>query len=134
MAAAPAPRLSAAVGRRFGLTVGTAFLALAGLAWWRAHPILMTGLGGLGSSLVVAGLLIPSQLVPLERQWMRLAHLISRVTTPVVMSVLFLAVLLPVGVLRRAFGGNPLVHTPSESSYWRRRPDGQRASQLTRQF
>jgi hypothetical protein len=126
--------LNAEVGRRFGLTVGVAFLALSGLAWWRTHPILVVGLGVLGGSLVVGGLLIPAQLVPVERQWMRLARLISRVTTPVVMSVLYLLVLLPVGLLRRWFGGNPLVHPPKESSYWRRRPEGQRASQLTRQF
>lgn len=134
MVADPAARLSSAVGRRFGLTVGTAFLALAAVAWWRANPVVMVGLGALGGNLVVAALLVPARLVPVERQWMRLAHLISRVTTPVVMSVLFLLVLLPVGLLRRTFGGNPLVHAPKESSYWRRRPEGQRASQLTRQF
>jgi hypothetical protein len=134
MAADPAARLSAAVGRRFGLTVGSAFLVLAAIAWWRANAIAMTGLGAIAASLVIAALLVPSHLVPVERQWMRLAHLISRVTTPIVMTVLFLLVLLPVGLLRRTFGGNPLVHAPKESSYWRRRPEGQRASQLTRQF
>ena len=41
---------------------------------------------------------------------MALAHAISKVTTPIVMGVMYFVVLTPVGVLRRGFGGNPLVH------------------------
>ncbi len=43
---------------------------------------------------------------------MELAHLISKVTTPIVMGVMYLLVLTPVGLLRRTFGGNPMVHQP----------------------
>ena len=51
---------------------------------------------------------------PVERAWMGLAHAISKVTTPIVMGVMYLLVLTPVGLLRRRFGGNPLVHAPSK--------------------
>jgi hypothetical protein len=65
---------------------------------------------------------------------MRLAHLISKVTTPIVMAVMYLLVLTPIGLLRRTFGGNPIVHSPHDESYWRPRPEGRRAGNLTRQF
>ena len=31
-------KMTASEGRRFGLTVGTAFLVFAAIAWWRGHP------------------------------------------------------------------------------------------------
>jgi saxitoxin biosynthesis operon SxtJ-like protein len=128
-------RLTAAEGRRFGLTVGAAFAVFAGIAWWRAHPTVSTVLGSLGGVLILAGLIIPTLLGPVERAWMGLAHLISKVTTPIVMGVMYLLVITPVGVLRRRLGGNPLVHAPAERSFWRTRPEnGRRTASLSRQF
>ena len=134
MAAGVPARLTAAQGRRFGLTVGGAFLVLAAIAWWRGHPTTTTVLGTLGGTLSLAGLIIPTLLGPVERAWMQLAHLISKVTTPIVMGVMYLVVLTPVGLLRRTFGGNPMVHEPHGGSYWKARPEGKRAGNLTRQF
>ena len=128
-------RLTAAEGRRFGLTVGAAFAVFAGIAGWRAHPTTATVLGSLGGLLILSGLLIPTMLGPVERAWMGLAHAISKVTTPIVMSVMYLLVLTPVGLLRRSLGGNPLVHAEVQHSFWRARPDNaRRSSSLSRQF
>jgi hypothetical protein len=127
--------MTAAHGRRFGLTVGTAFLVFAGIAWWRGHPTTTMVLGGLGGLLVLSGLIVPTHLGPVERAWMALAHAISKVTTPIVMGVMYLVVLFPAGVLRRGIGGNPLVHAEQEYSYWRARPAGSRRSaSMRRQF
>jgi hypothetical protein len=114
--------------------VGGAFLLFAAIAWWRGHPTTSTVLASLGGGLSLAGLIIPTYLGPVEREWMRLAHLISKVTTPIVMGAMYLLVLTPVGVLRRMFGGNPMVHTAHEASYWKRRPEGHRAGNLKRQY
>ena len=129
-------RLTASEGRRFGLTVGAAFAVFAGIAWWRAHPTVSTVLASLGGALVLAGLLIPTLLGPVERAWMALAHLISKVTTPIVMGVMYLLVLTPVGFLRCRFGGNPLVHAPAETELLasRARKASRRSSSLSRQF
>lgn len=134
MAAGVPTRLTSAQGRRFGLTVGGAFLVFAAIAWWRGHPTSTTVLGTLGGVLSVAGLVIPTLLGPIERAWMQLAHLISKVTTPIVMGVMYLLVLTPIGVVRRAVGGNPMVHEPTGGTYWKSRPAGRRAGNLSRQF
>ena len=65
---------------------------------------------------------------------MQLAHLMSKVTTPIVMGVMYLFVLTPVGLLRRALGGNPMVHAPESGSYWKSRPEGRRSGNLSRQY
>lgn len=134
MAAGVPARLTVAQGRRFGLTVGGAFLVFAAIAWWRGSPTATNVFGALGAVLSVAGLAVPTMLGPVERAWMKLAHLISKVTTPIVMGAMYLLVLTPVGLLRRTLGGNPMVHTPDGGSYWKSRPAGSRAGNLTRQF
>ena len=134
MAAGVPARLTAAQGRRFGLTVGGAFLFLAALAWWRGHPTTLTILGSLGVVLCLAGLAIPTLLGPVERAWMKLAHVISKVTTPIVMGLMYLLVLTPIGYLKRWFAGNPMVHEAKADSYWISRAAGKRAGDLTRQF
>lgn len=129
------PRLTASQGRRFGLTVGAAFLVFASVAWWRGHPATASVLGSLGGLLVLAGVLVPRQLDPVERAWMSLAHAISKVTTPIVMGAMYLLVVSPMAFLRRTLGGNPLVHVEKNRSYWHSRPEGSRRSRsLSRQF
>ena len=69
MATGVPARLTAQQGRRFGLTVGSAFLVFAAIAWWRGHPSTTAALGAVGGGLALAGLLIPTQLGPIERGW-----------------------------------------------------------------
>ena len=125
-------RLTAAEGRKFAFTVGTAFVALAAIAWWREHPVMWRALGGLGALVWVAGALIPTLLGPVVRFWMGLAHLISRVTTPIFLGIVYFLVMMPVGVIMRLFGRNPVRHEPKGDSYWvpRVEPRGN----LTNQF
>ncbi len=135
MAEGISTRLTAAQGRRFGATVGGAFLFFAAIAWWRGHPVTTNVLGALGLALVAAGLVVPTALGPVERAWMGLAKAISKVTTPIIMGLMYLLVLTVVGVLRRFLGGNPLVHVSGSQGYWRERPVGGRQSaSMHRQF
>ncbi len=127
-------RLTPAEGRKFGFTVGIAFLVIGGLLYfWRHHQTPGAVAGGLGALLVLAGLAVPAHLGPLQRAWMGLAHLISKVTTPIFMGIVFFVVMMPIGLLRRLAGKQPLVHPEHESSYWAPPVSGGR-SDLNRQF
>ena len=130
----PARLNPAAEGRSFGLTVGIAFAVFGAMALWRGHPVVAAVLGGLAALLVLGGLLVPRQMLPVQAAWMRMALAISRVTTPVIMSILYLGVLLPAGVLRRTLGHNPLVHEATGDSLWKERQADRRRSELRRQF
>jgi saxitoxin biosynthesis operon SxtJ-like protein len=111
-------RLTPAEGRKFGLTVGLAFGALAAIMWWRDRPVPLYVCGGLAIGLIVAGLIIPGQLGPVYRAWMGLARVISKVTTPLFLGIVFFVVIGPVGVLMRLFGRNPIRHRAVNQSYW----------------
>lgn len=128
-------RLTPKQGRSFGLTVGGAFIAIAAFMWWRGHIKSCAVLGGVGLSLAFAGLVFPMHLDSVERAWMALAHAISKVTTPIVMSAMYFVVIMPIGLMRRWLGGNPLVHRATGHSYWKSRPEGaRRTGSLKRQF
>ncbi len=124
----------ASQGRKFGLTVGTAFLVLAGVAYWRGSLKTATVLGSIGGVLLLGALVAPAQLVPVERAWMGLAHLISKVTTPILMGVLYFLFFTLVGGFRRAIGRNSLIRGKTAGSFWVDRPAAQRRGDLERQF
>jgi Saxitoxin biosynthesis operon protein SxtJ len=124
---------TATAGRKFGLTVGGAFTLLALIGRWRGHPTTFAVLGVLGILLVAAGLAIPTMLGPVERGWMKLAGAISKVTTPIFMGIVYFVILTPIGLLRRAFGGNALVHRSGPHGFWVDRNQTPRSS-LDRQF
>ena len=126
-------RLTSREGRRFALPVGGVFLVLAGVSAWRGHQVPPRVLASLGALLILAGALVPSHLGPVYRAWMRLAHILSRITTPIFMGVVYFVVLTPIGWLMRLFGHDPLRHPDRDGGFWVSAPSGGR-SDLVRQF
>lgn len=126
-------RLTRSEGRKFGLTVGAALAAVGGLLLWRGHNQVAFVLLLAAGLLISAGIAVPTRLGPLERAWMGMALAISKVTTPIFMSVVYFLVIAPVGLARRAFGGNPLRQYRSEDSNWVEHEPSEHGS-LRRQF
>ena len=126
--------LEAAKGRRFGYTVGAALLVLGAVfAGLRHRPLVGGILAGVGGLLILGAAGAPAALVPVEREWMRAAAAISRVTTPVFMGAIYFLVITPVGVAMRLVGHRPLIAREELGSYWVTPPSKGR-SDLTRQF
>ncbi len=125
-------RLTSAEGRKFGLTVGLAFGVLAALSWWREHTVPMYVFGTVSVLLLLAAAVVPGRLGPFQRAWMGLAHLISLVTTPIFMALVYFLAIAPVGLLMRLFGRNPLKHKPEDGSLWLARSDSR--GDMTHQF
>lgn len=117
------PRLTRAEGRKFGLTVGIAFLALGGVLLWRGHDAAAYGAAAAGGLLAAAGLLVPARLGPVRRLWMRMAEAVSKITLPFLMGAVFYLVLTPVGLLMRLFGRDPMERDDEARSVWKRREE-----------
>lgn len=132
---APGPEhFDAGEGRRFGLTLGGAFLALAAFLAWRGHTTLAATAAAVGGLLALAGLVAPGRTGPLWRGWMALARAISKVTTPVVMALLYYLLITPTALLRRTLGSDPLEPEDDGESYWVARSDGGARTDLHRPF
>ena len=128
-------RLTPREGRNFGWTVGAAFLALSGLLWWRGKHSAALVFLALGAVLILAGLVAPARLGPIQRAWMGFARLLSLVTTPIFMGIVYFLVLTPTGGIMRLFGRNPIRRPLTEGSFWVRRPAGEgRHGRMEHQF
>ena len=106
--------------RKFGLLFGAVFALLA--AWYRATPSTLAVLSLLALGMVAAALLRPSLLAVPARMWMKLGDLLHRVVSPVVLGAMYVVLIVPAGLLRRWFGGDPLKrhYDKSLASYWTR--------------
>ena len=83
--------------------------------------------------MVVSGLALPGRLGPVYRAWMGLAHALSKVTTPVFMSLAYFVVFTPAGLIMRVFGHRPLAPNRAQGSFWVSRRTEPRSS-MERQF
>ncbi len=110
--------LTAPQGRRFGLTLGAAFIAVATLLWWKDHEAGALIAASIGAVLVAAGLAAPTTLLPVERAWMAFARTISKVTTPVIMGIVYFLVIFPIGFFMRVLKRTPLKAALSRGSFW----------------
>jgi hypothetical protein len=112
-----------------------AFLTLAAVAWWRGRSEPGVVLAAIGTALILGGLVLPGRLGPVFRAWMGLAHLLSRVTTPLFLGFVFFIVLTPIGLVMRLFGSRrPQGSAPSSGGWVTRAPDARRRTDMQRQF
>ncbi len=125
-------RLTPREGRKFALTLAAAFGVVAGIAWWRESPRATLVFGAVAGAFALGGLLVPGKLGPVYRGWMGFAHVLSRITTPIFMALVYFVVITPIAALRRTLGGNPL-RAHRGATGWVDRQQAPRGD-LTRQF
>ena len=105
--------------REFGLSTGAAVVVIFGVffPWlldvdWPAWPWIVA------APLWVLALIRPLWLRPFYRVWMRFGLLASRIMTPLVLGIVFFAMISPMAMVRRLAGKDPLqraVRTNQES-------------------
>jgi uncharacterized membrane protein len=88
--------------RKFGLTVGPIFLLIAGWIAWRHHvSTAVYVLATLGLALTIVGATFPRALDGVYRAWMGLSFAMGWVVSRIIISILFLLVVTPIGLLAR---------------------------------
>jgi hypothetical protein len=123
--------------RSFGLVMA-AFFALVAMApalhgplssihWWAA---------AVAAAFLAFALFWSEFLRPLNRLWQKLGLLLSKIVGPIVLALVFFAVVTPVGLLMRSAGKDPLrLRRHARSSYWIiRQPPGPEPQSMENQF
>ena len=129
-------QFKASSNRAFGWVFVTMFLIIAlwplvfggTLRWW---SLIVSALVAL---VTVAA---PSLLTVPNRLWLRFGLLLHRILSPVVLAIMFFLVVMPTGLLMRAFGKDflRLRRNYSAESYWiKRDPPGPKPDSLNHQF
>ena len=92
---------------------------------------------GIAVVFLVAAIVYPTCLAPLNRLWTRLGAILHRIINPVVMGLLFFLVVTPIALIMRLTGKRPLRldRDPSATTYWiRRNPPGPAPETMKQQF
>jgi len=122
--------------RFFGLTFFVVFLIIALwplLSQRSIQPIAL----GVALAFLAVSLIVPVWLAPLNRMWLKFGELLHRITSPIILGVMFFGVITPVGWLMRLAGKDLLrmKFDPHCTSYWiPREPPGPDKASLKRQF
>ncbi|HLA40891.1 MAG TPA: SxtJ family membrane protein [Candidatus Glassbacteria bacterium] len=109
--------------RKFGLSVGTAFLVLAGVLYWRNFPNGWRVAAALGGFLLLSGLSVPGLLKWPFRLWMKMAAGLGWFNTRLILTLAFYLVIAPMGFLLVLLGKRPLPtgFDREAKSYWIKR-------------
>ena len=122
--------------RGFGAIFVIVFALIAAYGAWQRSASWPWWAGAAGVTGIVT-LLVPGVLEPLNRLWMRLALVLSKVLTPVVMAVLFFGTVLPTGLIMRLLRKDllRLKWNRDARSYWiERQPPGPAPESMKNQF
>jgi hypothetical protein len=122
--------------RTFGLVFTVAFTvvglwpAISGsaLRWWAI---------AIAALFLVASLVKPNHLSPLNRLWAQFGLLLHRITSPILMGFIFFLVVTPIGLTMRLLDKRPLdlKFDPGAQSYWiKREPPGPTPETMKNQY
>ena len=105
--------------RKFGITIGTIFLIVAGFFFWKEKESFQLFLT-IGITLFAVGIVIPVILKPVYWVWMVFATVLGWFMTRVILSLLFYVILTPIGLIARSFGKQflDLKWNKTDSTYW----------------
>lgn len=129
-------KVSVSSNRKFGYTIGIILIVLSILPTLLHHQPVRLWLLAPGVAMLVLALAAPASLGPINRLWFQFGLLLGRLTNPIVMGILFFAVLTPIGWLLRLRGHDllRLRHDADADSYWIHRDADAAPMSLTKQF
>jgi hypothetical protein len=94
--------------RSFGISVGVVLLAVAAALWWRGRVGRAEIVGGVGAFLLITGLVYAPLLKYPSAVWWRFSKVLGYVNARILLTVLFSVVLVPVSLVWRLTGRDPL--------------------------
>lgn len=127
-------QIAGSSNRRFGNTFAVVFLLIGLLLLWRYRADAYYWLIASGVFALIAAL-APRILTPANKAWTKFAIVLSEVTTPIVMGLLFFGLITPIARFVRRKDPLRLRRDPTTSSYWIiRDPPGPTPESFKRQF
>ena len=94
--------------RSFGVAVGGVLCVIAAFLWWRGRIGRAEIVGGIGAFLLVTGLVYAPLLKYPSAIWWRFSRVLGYVNARVLLTVLFWIALVPLSIMWRLTGKDPL--------------------------
>ncbi len=123
--------------RSFGYVFCVVFCIIAALQFFAGRVPIAIGLAGGAAFFLLAALVKPKLLAPLNKLWTAFGLVLHRIMNPLILGIMFFIVCTPMGVVMRCFGYDPLRMKPDgdADSYWIvRDPAGPSPETMKNQF
>jgi hypothetical protein len=104
--------------RSFGLSVGGVLSVLAAALIWRGRPLRGEIIGAIGAALMLLGLIAPWLLKGVRVWWWRAARRLGDFNARLLLTVLFVVVFVPLGIIWRLTGKDPLARRRAAPGGW----------------
>jgi hypothetical protein len=104
--------------RSFGVSVGAVLCLFAAVLLWRGRIGRAELVGGIGGALLVAGLVYPPILKWPSAAWWKFSRALGYVNARVILTVLFAIVLVPLSIVWRLAGKDPLARRHDRWPGW----------------
>ena len=124
------PRIPTREGRIFAFTLAGGFAVVGAVLALRGMRTAAGIVALVALTAATAGVLTPRHLGPIRAAWLAVGEAIGRVTTPIVLALIYFAVVTPLAVVRRLLRRAP----SGPKTYWRQHAADNRRSRLERQF
>lgn len=108
--------------RSFGVSVGIVLSVVSALLFWRGRPVRGEVLGAIGAVLLVCGLVYPPILARPSALWWRFSRALGAVNARVLLTLLFCLVFVPLSVVWRVIGRDPLGRRRDRWAGWSAHP------------
>ena len=117
--------IPAITDRRFGWQFGLGLAALSAIGLWRGWwSWLVAIFASLSLVHLLLAWLVPSALRPINRTWMALGHLLGKIIAPIVLTLMFSVLFIPIAAIMRIRGRDELkLRDRSGDSFWVQRPE-----------
>ena len=105
--------------RAFGLTFAAVF-AIIGLIGWLVFDARLIWAPVAASVFLLVALAAPGSLLPLNRLWAHIAHRVGLFSNALLLGLFFFLFVLPLGLIIRLFGKDPMVRAidAEAETYW----------------
>jgi hypothetical protein len=104
--------------RSFGVSVGAVLLLIAAVLWWRGRIGRSEVLGSIGGVLLLFGLARPQLLKYPSAAWWKFAGVLAYVNARILLTILFSILLVPVSLIWRLTGKDPLARRRDRFTGW----------------
>lgn len=103
----------------FGYLIALVFLVLSAYCCWHSFYRWMSVWGSLSIAFIVLARIFPTCLQPLNRAWFHFGLLLSRITNPLILGVLFFLLITPIALIMKLLGRDELrLRQSNKTSYW----------------
>ena len=121
--------------RKFGLVVSLILTIIGVISILKGRELNLS-LIAISAVLCLLALIMPNLLSPVYKVWMKIGNVLGRITSFLILSIIFYLIVMPIGLIYRMFNTNSkkFAYKSGTNSYWVKKPQSNPKEYMKRLF